>query len=100
MSVTIPEASIPGPGDLGQIDVEGTPVALANVSGDLYAFDDTCTHNGCSLADGDLDGIVVTCACHGSQFDVRTGSVMRGPAMTPVHAHAVRREGTDLVVEP
>ena len=100
MSVTIPGASIPRAGDLAQVDVEGTPLTLANVDGQIYAFDDTCTHSGCSLADGDLDGVVVTCACHGSQFDVRTGSVMRGPAMTPVHAYAVRREGADLVVQP
>ncbi len=59
-------------------------VAVANVGGELHAFDDTCTHRGCSLADGTLDGSVVTCPCHGSQFDVTTGAVVRGPAEEPV----------------
>ena len=59
-------------------------VAVANVDGELHAFDDTCTHRGCSLAEGTLDGKVVTCPCHGSQFDVTTGAVVRGPATEPV----------------
>lgn len=79
------------------VDLSGTPVggmtlvvsgdrkvAVANVDGTLHAFDDTCTHRGCSLADGTLDGTIVTCPCHGSQFDVTTGAVVRGPAAEPV----------------
>ncbi|WP_153956762.1 Rieske (2Fe-2S) protein [Cupriavidus necator] len=48
-------------------------VNVANACGDLHAFDDTGTHAGCSLATG-----TVTCACHGSQFDVTSGAVLRG----------------------
>ena len=59
-------------------------VAIANVGGELHGFDDTCTHRGCSLAQGTLEGNVVTCPCHGSQFDVTTGAVVRGPATEPV----------------
>src|SRR5262245_40117397 len=36
-------------------DVAGTKVAVASALGHLYAFDDTCTHRGCSLAEGKLD---------------------------------------------
>jgi nitrite reductase/ring-hydroxylating ferredoxin subunit len=59
-------------------------IAVANVGGELHGFDDTCTHRGCSLAQGTLEGTVVTCPCHGSQFDVTTGAVVRGPATEPV----------------
>jgi nitrite reductase/ring-hydroxylating ferredoxin subunit len=54
--------------------VRGTRIAVANVGGTYYAFDDTCTHEQCSLAEGDLAGTTVTCMCHGAEFDVRTGS--------------------------
>ena len=37
-------------GGMVAFDVDGTPVAVANVDGRLLAFDDTCTHRGCSLA--------------------------------------------------
>jgi nitrite reductase/ring-hydroxylating ferredoxin subunit len=61
-------------GHMRVFDVAGTDVNVANANGHLYAFDDSCTHMGCSLADGRLTGTVVTCACHGSQFDVTSGA--------------------------
>jgi len=80
-------------------DVAGTKVNVTSASGHLYAFDDTCTHRGCSLAKGKLDGTTVTCPCHGSQFDVTTGSVLRGPANQPVRSRQVQVEGEGLLVE-
>ena len=46
------------------------------VDGELHAFDDTCPHAGCSLADGDLDGHAVVCPCHLARFDITTGAVL------------------------
>lgn len=80
-------------------DVAGTKVNVASASGHLYAFDDTCTHKGCSLAKGKLDGTTVTCPCHGSQFDVTSGAVLRGPAQQPVRSRTVQVEGDELLVE-
>jgi 3-phenylpropionate/trans-cinnamate dioxygenase ferredoxin subunit len=68
----------------------GTRVALANVGGTLFAIDDRCTHKGCSLGDGKLDGSTVQCACHGSRFDVTSGAVVRGPAEDPLRSYAVQ----------
>src|SRR5262245_51657386 len=79
--------------------VAGTKVSVAYADGHLYAFDDTCTHLGCSLAKGKLEGTTVTCPCHGSQFDVTSGAVLRGPAKQPVRSRSVRVEGEDLLVE-
>ena len=67
-------------GSMDVFDVGGTKVNVANADGNLYAFDDTCTHAGCSLAMGQLAGTTVTCSCHGSQFDVTSGAVLRGPS--------------------
>jgi nitrite reductase/ring-hydroxylating ferredoxin subunit len=80
-------------------EVAGTKVNVANVLGQLYAFDDTCTHKGCSLAQGKLEGTTVTCPCHGSQFDVTSGAVLRGPAERPVRSRPVQIQGEDLLVE-
>jgi nitrite reductase/ring-hydroxylating ferredoxin subunit/uncharacterized membrane protein len=57
-----------------------TPVFLVRHGDDVHAMHDRCSHRGCSLSDGEIDGDVITCACHGSRFDVRDGSVLRGPA--------------------
>ncbi len=86
-------------GQMRVFDVAGTKVNVASADGRLYAFDDTCTHTGCSLASGELDGTTVTCACHGSQFDVTSGAVLHGPAERPVRSRVVQAQGEDLLVE-
>ena len=86
-------------GQIRVFDVAGTKVDVANAGGKVYAFDDTCTHRGCSLAAGRLDGTTLTCHCHGSQFDVTSGAVLRGPAARPVRSRVVQTEGEDLLVE-
>jgi nitrite reductase/ring-hydroxylating ferredoxin subunit len=46
-----------------------------------------------------LDGATVTCPCHGSQSDVTSGAVLRGPAETRVRSRRVEVQGEDLLVE-
>ena len=87
------------PGELTVVDVEGTRIAIANVDGRLHAFDDTCTHEQCSLAEGVLEGNVVTCACHGAEFDVTTGAVVAPPATIPLKSYPVRVEAGQLIIE-
>jgi nitrite reductase/ring-hydroxylating ferredoxin subunit len=99
MLIRIGSANDVGDGQMRVFDVSGTNVNVANADGHLYAFDDTCTHQACSLANGELEGTTVTCACHGSQFDVTSGTVLRGPAERPVRSRAVRVEGEDLLAE-
>jgi len=86
-------------GEMRVFDVSGTKVNVASVGGRFYAFDDKCTHMGCSLAQGTLDGTTVTCPCHGSQFDVTSGAVLRGPATRPVRSRSVQVEGEELRIE-
>ena len=77
-----------------RVVVDDTPVLLVRADGSLYALHDRCSHRGCSLADGELDGLEVVCACHGSRFDLRDGSVKQGPATAPQPAFETReREG-------
>jgi len=96
--------SVAKPADINQggmtaFTVDGATVAIANVDGTFFAFGDTCTHAHCSLAEGDLDDIIVTCPCHGSQFDVTTGEVRNPPANEPVPVYRVRVEGDAIEVE-
>jgi nitrite reductase/ring-hydroxylating ferredoxin subunit len=88
-----------GERQLAAFPVTGKRIAIAKVDDAFYAFGDICTHQGCSLADGQLDGTTVTCPCHGSEFDVTTGEVLRGPALEPVRSYPVRIEDGLLRVE-
>jgi nitrite reductase/ring-hydroxylating ferredoxin subunit len=87
------------PGAMAAFDIADRRVALANADGTLYAFDDACTHRHCSLAKGRLSGTTVTCICHGSEFDVRTGKVLRGPATQPVRTYHVDAETGTVQVD-
>jgi nitrite reductase/ring-hydroxylating ferredoxin subunit len=87
-------------GDVKAINVRGARIAIANVGGTYYAFDDACTHEECSLAEeGELAGTTLTCTCHGSEFDVRTGNVLAPPATVPVKVYRTRVEGDALQIE-
>ena len=87
-------------GAIVAVNVRGTQIAVANVGGTYYAFDDACTHEQCSLTEmGELTGTTVTCTCHGSEFDVQTGKVLAPPATVPVKVYPIRVEGDALQIE-
>jgi 3-phenylpropionate/trans-cinnamate dioxygenase ferredoxin component len=84
---------------LSAVMIRGTEVALAKLAGDAWAaFDNSCTHEECPLAEGDLDGERITCYCHGSTFEVRTGAVLEGPAEEPLAVFDVRVVDGELQV--
>lgn len=85
-------------GELMAVEVDGEPVCLAKVDGEVYAFTDDCTHIGGPLNEGELDGDVLTCPWHGAQFNVRTGKVLRGPARQDIQTYAVRVDNQDIFV--
>jgi len=88
-----------GEGEIRAFEVRKTKVAVAKVGGTFYAFNDACTHLQCSLAEGDLEEATVICPCHGSEFDVRSGEVLRGPAREPVETYETRLEGGGLEIK-
>ena len=100
MKVPLTETGAIPQGEMRVFEMAGTTVNVAHAGEAFYAFEDACTHMGCSLAKGQLDGTVVTCACHGSQFDVTSGAVLRGPAQRPVRAIALTIEDGELLAEP
>jgi len=89
----------PPPGSAVRVSVEGRAIAVFNIGPSLYAIDAACTHVRAPLEKGRVEGGVVTCPWHGSQFDLRTGEVRRGPASQSVKTYAVRIENQKLVVE-
>ena len=84
---------------LAAFDVDGEQVAIAAVDGGYYAFEDTCPHRGCSLATGELRGTTVVCPCHGSEFDVVTGTRLAGPAQRDVRTFPVHVDGGAIEIE-
>ena len=76
-------------------------VLVANIGDRYCAIGSVCTHEGGPLADGDLNGSIVTCPWHGSEFNVETGEVEMPPAEEPEPVYEVRVEGDEIqVAEP
>lgn len=59
---------------------QGQHVLICNVSGELFAVDDRCTHEDSSLYLGCLKGEIIHCSLHGGQFNVKTGAAVAEPA--------------------
>jgi 3-phenylpropionate/trans-cinnamate dioxygenase ferredoxin subunit len=87
------------PGTTRRIEIGREAVLLCNVEGTIYAIEDTCTHDGGELDQGDLDGCRIMCPRHGAFFDVRTGAALTLPAVLPVRTYTVRLEGDDIFIE-
>ncbi len=85
-------------GKMKMVQVQGRQVCISNVGGKYYAIGNICTHVGGPLAQGFLSDHIVTCPWHGSQFDVRTGEVKRGPAVKPEPVYEVRVDKTSILV--
>jgi 3-phenylpropionate/trans-cinnamate dioxygenase ferredoxin subunit len=77
-------------GTMVKVVVDGREVLVARVGDDLYAMDNRCPHMGGDLSQGTLEGTIVTCPRHGSQFDLTDGHVIRWTAWTGITGAAVR----------
>lgn len=62
-------------GEAIRLDMDPPVSVFHTDDGEVFAIDDTCTHQDASLADGWLEGCEVECPLHASKFDLRTGAV-------------------------
>jgi nitrite reductase/ring-hydroxylating ferredoxin subunit len=75
----------------------GRVLALFHVEGEFFAVDNSCPHRGGPLAEGVIQGTVVTCPWHGWKFDVRTGESPLNP-VHKVRCLRIERQDDDLFV--
>ena len=85
----------------GKISVKagGKEIMLAAVKGKFYAIGNKCTHMGCKLSEGEMDGENVTCPCHSSMFSLKDGTVVKGPAKKAEPSFKVKVQGDDVMVD-
>lgn len=80
----------------GVILVEPAVVITQPTAGDVKAFTAICTHQGCLVSEV-VDNEII-CPCHGSRFSATDGSVITGPATTPLTSAGVAVEGGSVVL--
>ncbi|WP_233873392.1 Rieske (2Fe-2S) protein [Paraburkholderia adhaesiva] len=99
MSREVPVATVDelAPGQRKLAFVDGRSIVMFNVAGSVHAIDNSCPHNGASLASGQLEGCLLRCPAHGLRFDLRTGC-MPGAGGLSVKTFPVRTVDDKLVV--
>lgn len=84
-------AAEPADSTLRSLTVGDQELVLVRSGDAWYAFEDRCSHAGCAFSeDGEIDGTQLVCNCHGSEFDLRTGEAIQGPARRPIRIFPVR----------
>lgn len=64
-------------------------------SGTFHAFTAVCTHAGCTV--GSVSSGTINCPCHGSRFNINNGSVVNGPAASPLAPINIKVQGTSIL---
>lgn len=85
-------------GTMKSFSVEGINMLIVNLEGRFYAINNKCTHMGGDLSKGHLEGKIVRCPRHGSQFDVTTGVRITGPAKNNEPAYELKIDGQNLSI--
>lgn len=98
--VIVGKASELTSGKMQKATIDGRDILVANIDGNFFAMDDTCTHAGASLSEGKIDGKTVTCGWHGAQFDCTTGKLEKFPAkIRDLKSFKISIESDNLFVE-
>ena len=86
-------------GTMKQFYVGDLEILVVNLNGQFFCYNGRCTHAGAPLAEGTLNGDVLTCPWHGSQFRITDGSVLRGPAEKQLKAYPPTVKDNFLFIE-
>jgi Rieske Fe-S protein len=79
----------------GKILTDKKIVITQPKAGSFGAFTAVCTHQGCLV--GSVSGGTINCPCHGSKFSIASGSVVNGPALTPLAPVSIKVQGSSIV---
>lgn len=79
MYVEVAKTDEIGPGGMKAVEANGKEIVLCNYDGKIYAVSRRCGHMNAPLEMGTLEGYILTCPMHYSQFDIRTGEALSGP---------------------
>lgn len=79
------------------VNANGTPLVLLQPApGEVRAYNAACTHAGTPVSAPENE--VMTCPNHGSKFSTKDGSVINGPAGTPLKEVSVKVDGENIVL--
>jgi len=92
--VPIVDAELLHEGETLRVEIGDVVVVIAKSDGEVFAFQEFCTHRFGPLSEGRVEHGIVQCPWHRSCFEMRTGKVVQGPAKVDLKTYPVEvREG-------
>ena len=85
----VPASELPN-GERLFFEIEGKPIVIFNIAGQLFSIGDICSHDDGPVGEGDIEGFNITCPRHGGEFDLQTGKAVQLPAVVDIPAYPVR----------
>ena len=99
MFIKLCEKSLLAVGELRSFKIRGHEILAVNFEGRIFCLDGRCTHAGAPLAEGTLDGDVLTCPWHYSQFNITSGMVLRGLAQKQLRVYRVEERENVVFID-
>ena len=81
----------------GKIFTDEGVVVTQPAQGQFKAYSVLCPHRGCRV--NEIAAGHIKCPCHGSEFSVKDGSVVKGPATKPLPDAHVTVQGDDILLK-
>jgi 3-phenylpropionate/trans-cinnamate dioxygenase ferredoxin subunit len=79
-------------------NVDGKNILLTKIGGDIFAFENKCSHAEVPFGEKEIMNGQIQCPMHGSCFDVKTGQPMQLPAVEPIKTYEVKIEDSNVLV--
>jgi nitrite reductase/ring-hydroxylating ferredoxin subunit len=87
------------PGEMRRFDVRDEEILVVNLLGQFYCLEARCSHAGAPLYEGSMTGEILTCPWHYSQFNIKDGLVLRGPAKKPLKFYRTEIKDGQIFIE-
>jgi nitrite reductase/ring-hydroxylating ferredoxin subunit len=93
------QADAIGDDEILRVEIGGRDIAVCSTGGELFAFDNVCTHQYALLSDGFVEDGQVECPLHQGRFDCRTGKPLCAPVTEPIRTYPTRVEGGKVLID-
>jgi len=84
--------------DVIGVNVNGHPVALYYIDGEVFATDNVCTHGQALLSDGFVEDGEIECPLHQGKFCIKSGKAMCAPLTEDIKTYETSLDGEKILV--